>query len=136
MKSVFYESVCLCTYCLNDVQHVVGFSWLRRDDSVQWSYQTIAEKRNEISGMSWTKNGYTPIKNRWLVVLQSGGQGDWLPGVVALPDGGGILIAERQEVEELSQVEQGFNVILKCMVSHSWEQDMRRFLDPKDNNAT
>lgn len=42
-----------------------------------------------------------------------------LPAVVALPDGGGILIAQRQEVEELSHVEQGFNVILKRTVSHS-----------------
>lgn len=44
---------------------------------------------------------------------------------MALPDGGGILIAQRQEVEEFSQVEQGFDVILKCMVSHSWVEDMR-----------
>ncbi|KAG7238024.1 hypothetical protein INR49_031378 [Caranx melampygus] len=44
---------------------------------------------------------------------------DWLPGVVALPDRGGILIAERQEVEELSEVEEGLHVILKRMMSHT-----------------
>lgn len=38
---------------------------------------------------------------------------------MALPNGGEILIAKRQEVKELSYIEQGFNVILKCMVSHS-----------------
>lgn len=45
--------------------------------------------------------------------------GDWLPGVVALPDRGGILIAERQEVEELSEVEEGLHVVLKRMVSNA-----------------
>ena len=44
---------------------------------------------------------------------------------MALPDGGLVLIAERKEVEELSQVEQGFDVILKRTVSHTWEEDMR-----------
>lgn len=49
--------------------------------------------------------------------LTSGGQR--LPAVVALPDRSGILIAQRQEVEELSHVEQGFDVVLKSAVSHS-----------------
>ena len=44
---------------------------------------------------------------------------------MAFPDGGRILIAEWQEVEELPQAEEGLNVILKCMVSHAWEHDMK-----------
>lgn len=40
---------------------------------------------------------------------------------MALPDGCRILIAKRQEVKELSQVEQSFDVILKCTVSHTYE---------------
>lgn len=54
-----------------------------------------------------------------------------LPGVVALPNGGGILIAQRQEVKELSHVQQGFHIILKSMVSHSWKEDIGFFQQKK-----
>lgn len=51
-----------------------------------------------------------------------------LPGVMTLPDGGGILVAKRQEVEKLSQVEQGLNVILKRMMGYTWGTDVRQTL--------
>jgi len=38
---------------------------------------------------------------------------------MAFPDGGRVLIAQRQEVEELSQVEQSLHVILKSTMSHT-----------------
>lgn len=44
IKWVVVAHICVCTYCFNDVQHVVGFSCLKRDDGVQWRHQTIAEK--------------------------------------------------------------------------------------------
>lgn len=47
---------------------------------------------------------------------------------MALPSGGGVLVAERQEVEELPQVEQSLDVVLKGPVSHAYEQIMGRIL--------
>lgn len=41
------------------------------------------------------------------------------PGVVALSDRGGVLVAEWKEVEELSQVEQSFDVVVERAVSHT-----------------
>lgn len=41
------------------------------------------------------------------------------PGVVALSDRGGVLVAEWKEVEELSQVEQSLDIILKRTMSHA-----------------
>lgn len=38
---------------------------------------------------------------------------------MALPDGSGILIAQWQEIKELSYVEQSFDIILKSVVSNS-----------------
>ena len=40
---------------------------------------------------------------------------------MGLPDGGGVLVAKRQEVEELSQVEQSVHVVLKSTVSDTCE---------------
>lgn len=42
-----------------------------------------------------------------------------LPGVTALPDGGGVLVTEGQEVEEIPDLEQGLHIVLKCLVSHT-----------------
>lgn len=41
------------------------------------------------------------------------------PAVVALSDGSRVLVAQRQEVEELPHVEQGFDVVFESMVRHS-----------------
>lgn len=46
---------------------------------------------------------------------------------MAFPDGGGVLIAQREEVKELPHIEQGFNIILKSMVSNPWEEDIGYF---------
>lgn len=54
--------LCLWTYCVNDVQHVVGFSRLKRDDGVQWRYQTIAEKRTKYQTWVEVKTDTLPIK--------------------------------------------------------------------------
>lgn len=42
-----------------------------------------------------------------------------LPGVTALPDGGGVLVTEGQEVEEIPDLEQGLHIVLKCLVGHT-----------------
>lgn len=69
---------------------------------------------------------YSLRNNIWLVVLCGLDKADWSPGVVALPDRRRVLVAERQEVEELSYIEQGFDVVLKGVMSHSWERDTRK----------
>lgn len=43
----------------------------------------------------------------------------YLPGVTALPDGGGVLVTEGQEVEEIPDLEQGLHIVLKCLVGHT-----------------
>lgn len=42
-----------------------------------------------------------------------------LPGVTALPDGGGVFVTEGQEVEEIPDLEQGLHIVLKCLVGHT-----------------
>lgn len=42
---------------------------------------------------------------------------DWVPGVVALGNRGGVLVAKGKEVEEVSEVEQSIDVVLKRTVS-------------------
>lgn len=68
---VFWLRVRLCTYCVNDVQHVVGFSRLKRDNGVQWSYQTVAENEMRYKTLSWNNAD----------ILQWRGS-DWLFGKV------------------------------------------------------
>lgn len=40
---------------------------------------------------------------------------------MALTDGGRVLIAERQVVEELPEITQGVHVVFKSSVGHAWE---------------
>lgn len=40
-----WKCVCLCTYCMDDLQHVVGFCWLKRDNGVQRLHQSITKKQ-------------------------------------------------------------------------------------------
>ena len=56
---------------------------------------------------------------------QQAGRCDWLPGVVGLHDRSGVLVAEGQEVEEVSEVEQGVHVVLKGVMRHAWERHAR-----------
>lgn len=42
-----------------------------------------------------------------------------LPGVTALSDGGGVLITEGEEVEEIPDLEEGLHIVLKRLVSHT-----------------
>ena len=57
-------------------------------------------------------------------------QCDWLPGVMGLHDGSSVLIAERQKVEEVSEVEQRVHVVLKRVMRHTCERHARRWLFP------
>lgn len=42
-----------------------------------------------------------------------------LPGVTALPDGGGVFVTKGQEVEEIPDLEQGLHIVLKRLVGHT-----------------
>ncbi len=61
------DDVCSCTYWLNDVQHVIGFSWLKRDDGVQRRYQAVAEKGTRHNNWVEIKTDTLPLR-----------LGDWL----------------------------------------------------------
>ena len=44
-----------------------------------------------------------------------------IPGVVAFHDGRSVLIAQREEVKELPEVQQCIDIILKGLVSDTWK---------------
>ena len=122
-------------YRMNDVQHVVRFRGLGGDDGVHRRHQAVTVtrgggERTTLGDRGGENNVRRQLIGRPFRVAAPARQCDWLPGVMGLHDGSSVLIAERQKVEEVSEVEQRVHVVLKRVMRHTCERHARRWLFP------